>query len=355
MTDRIAKIEALLEGRYTKEDYPTLEAQFQKWSVEKPLKGLRVVDVTPLFKNTLLKYRSLLAAGAELMVGESSFISADKEVLEFCRGELGLKVVSPEQLADLSCGVEVDVVLDCAASYIKTPTAKGYVELTRSGIEKYRDAGVRCYAADSSRIKQLETVLGTGESFFRAMAELGYRDWKGKKLVVFGSGKVGRGITHYGVENGADVCVVSDPSFAIEGFEIVNYRDRVAVDAAVRDAYCVVMATGVEHALEKTVTLEPLLASDTLLANMGAEDEYGDSIPNTRTLCGKRTINFILDEPTHLRYIDATMSLHNFGAQWLVDNKEAKGVVLPSEEIEKELMSQTAKGGRIQSLIHLIG
>lgn len=353
--NNVEKIEAFLADRYSKADYPTLEAQFQKWSVEKPLEGMKIVDVTPLFKNTLLKYRSLLAAGAELMVGESSFISADKEVLEFCKSELGLRVVTPQELADPNCDVKVDMILDCAASYITVAAAKGYIELTRSGIEKYTAAGSLCYAADSSRIKQLETILGTGESFFRAMAKLGYTDWKGKKLVVFGSGKVGRGITHYGVENGADVHIVSDPKFAVEGFEITDFRDREAVDSVLKDAFCLVMATGVEYALERTVTLEPLLASDTLLANMGAEDEYGDAIPMERTLCDKRTINFILDEPTHLRYIDATMTLHNYGAEWLKDNQSESGVVLPSSAIEEELMAQTAKSGKIQNLIHLIG
>lgn len=343
--NRIEKIEKFLEGRYSKSDYPTLEAQFREWSKSRPLEGMKVVDVTPLFRNTLLKYRALLAGGAELMVGESSFISADKEVLRFCREELGLEVVSPSELG------EADIILDCAASYIGCEASCGYVELTRSGIEKYRESGARCYAADSSRIKKLETELGTGESFFRAMAELGYSDWEGKKLVVFGSGKVGRGIVHYGVSFGADVRVVSDVSMPIEGVELTDYRDRGAVDALVADAYCVVMATGVEYALERTVTVEKLVASSALLANMGAEDEYGDSIAVERTLCAKRTINFILDEPTHLRYIDATMSLHNYGAEWLRLHPESEGIVVPSAECEENFLTITAREGSLGELL----
>ncbi len=338
---KVEKIEKFLDSRYELSDYPTLQTQFEEWSATRPLEGKTVVDVTPLFKNTLLKYRSMLAAGAELVVGESSFISADKEVLAFCKNELGLRVATP---ADLD---GADVILDCAASYINCAARVGYVELTGSGIGKYRESGLRCYAADSSRIKRLETELGTGESFFRAMAKLGYSDWKGKKLVVFGSGKVGRGIVHYADSFGADVTVISDPSMALKGHSIIDFRDRNAVDAAIMDAYCVVLATGVVHALEKTASLDAIMNTKAMFANMGAEDEYGDSIPMERTLCEKRTINFILDEPTHLRFIDATMTLHNYGAQWLLENPTATGTVLPSAELEQHFLDITASCGKI--------
>ncbi len=346
--DRVAKIEAFIGDRYTKEDYPTLEAQFQQWNRTKPLQGLRVVDVTPIFKNTLLKHRSLLAAGAELVLGESSFISADSEVLEFCKRELGIEVVNPKTLTS------ADIILDCAASYIESDAKIGYVELTRSGIEKYGASGKRCYAADSSRIKKLETELGTGESFFRAMESLGYSEWSGKKLVVFGSGKVGRGIIRYGISYGATVVAVSDPTMGVDGVEIIDYRDREAVDALIEDAYCIVMATGVEGALEKTISPEALERSGAMLANMGAEDEYGDSIPAERTLCNKRTINFILDEPTHLRYIDATMALHNYGAEFLVGSGSASGIIVPSKETEEYFLEITAQRGKIGDLLDRI-
>ncbi len=344
----VHKIEEFLKGRYTKEDYPTLEAQFQLWEQTKPLEGLRVVDVTPIFSNTLLKHRALLAAGAELILGESSFISADKTVLEFCKSELGLQIATPQSLTSS------DIILDCAASYINTTATVGYVELTRSGIEKYRAANVRCYAADSSRIKRLETELGTGESFFRAMSSLGYNQWQGKRLVVFGSGKVGRGIVRYGQSYGADIAVVSDPNMGIEGLQIVDHRDKKRVDELVEGAYCIVMATGVEGALSKTVSLGAINNSNALLANMGAEDEYGDSIPADRTLCSKRTINFILDEPTHLRYIDATMALHNYGAEYLVKHPNSHGIIVPSKQTEEYFLEITSRCGNIGELLDLI-
>ncbi len=339
---QIELIEKFVEGRYSVKDYPTLQDQFERWSAHKPLAGLQVVDATPLFTNTLLKYRSLIAAGAELIIGQSPFISADPRVLNFCTNDLGLSVVNSTSIG------RADVILDCAASYITCASTYGYVELTRSGIERYREQGVRCYAADSSRVKVLETEYGTGESFFRAMAQLGYQQWKGKRLVVFGSGKVGRGIVRYGKEYGAEIIVVSDPEMRIDGVEMVDYRDRFSVDRAIEDAYCVVMATGVLHALQHTASIDVIMHSCALLANMGAEDEYGDAIPASRTLCNKGTVNFILDEPTHLRFIDATMTLHNHGVEFLVGSSAiVAGIIKPSFEYEEYLLRLTRASGLI--------
>lgn len=328
-----------LDGRYDVSDYPTLEAQYVEWSASKPLAGLRVLDVTPLFANTLLKHRSLIAAGARLSVGLSDFISADKSVVEFCR-QIGIEVVDRAG--------EYDVVLDCAAAYSSSQARIGYVELTRSGVETYTAKGARCYVADSSRIKRLETELGTGESFFRAMDTMGYTDWSGKRLVVFGSGKVGRGIVRYGIERGASVVVVSDPSMPIDGVELVDYRDRVTVDRVVGEAYCAVMATGVLGAFSRTVTVDNVVSTPVMLVNMGAEDEFGSDVADARVLCGKRTINFTLAEPTHMRFIDATMALHNYGAVFLAQNPSAQGIIIPDSRIEQHLLDITTRCGKLK-------
>lgn len=331
------KILQFLGNRYQKCDYPTLESQYEEWMQSKPLQGLRVLDVTPLFCNTLLKHRSLIGAGAELIVGLSDFISHDPSVVEFCREQIGLKVVDRAG--------ECDIVLDCAANYSSSSANIGYVELTRSGVETYTNKGVRCYVADSSRIKLFETELGTGESFFRAMESFGHSDWQGRRLVVFGSGKVGRGIVRYGVERGANIVVISDLSRPVDGVEMIDFRDRQAVDRAVADAYCAVMATGVKGAFSSTVSVGILAQSSVLLANMGAEDEFGAAVADDRVLCSKKTINFTLDEPTHLRFIDATMALHNYGAVYLAQNPDAMGIITPDRSIEEHLLAITARAG----------
>ncbi len=66
-------------------------------------------------------------------------------------------------------------------------------------------------------------------------------------------------------------------------------------------------------------------------------------MPDDRVLGGKRTLNFILEEPTDLRFIEATMALHNYGGEWLVRNAGKKntggGVVLPDAELEEFILS----------------
>lgn len=51
-----------------------------------------------------------------------------------------------------------------------------------------------------------------------------------------------------------------------------------------------------------------------LIANMGVEDEFGPEVPAERVLNAKSPLNFVLEEPTHLKYIDPTMALDNYGA-----------------------------------------
>lgn len=342
---------AFLDDRYAKSDYPVLEWQCRQWSASRPLEGLEVLDATPLFCNTLLKYRSLIAAGARLTVGLSDFISYDQRALDFVRGELKLRVV------DNSHG-RYDVVADCAAAYCGADARLGYVELTRSGVEKYKAMGVTVYVADSSLIKRIETEIGTGDSFFRAMAEMGYRDWRGGKLVIFGSGKVGRGILTGSVAAGAKCVVVTDPADANDfvkatAEKVIDFRSRHDVDQAMEGAYAAVMATGVVGAFSRTATVDKVVKSDTILANMGAEDEFGDGVPNERVLREKRTLNFILDEPTHLRYIDATMALHNYGAAFMSANPSARGVIVPSESVEREMLDISCRDGVIASQIEM--
>ena len=79
----IEKIRNFLNNRYNINEYPALDQQFIIWNRTKPLAGVRILDGTPVFTNTLLKYINLLAAGAELTVGYSENIPYDPSVVNF--------------------------------------------------------------------------------------------------------------------------------------------------------------------------------------------------------------------------------------------------------------------------------
>jgi adenosylhomocysteinase len=210
----------------------------------------------------------------------------------------------------------------------------------------------------------------------RALALLGYdfaagADDSGKKFIVFGSGKVGQGIVLQLLRSGANVQVVTDcsrgssPFLDANSVPVTDCNNLDAVAALVRDADFVVTATGVKDALDRPQVVEALLGSHAVLANMGVEDEYGPRIPATRVLAEKKPLNFILEEPTHLKYIDASLALHAALGEKLVRegagnpksdaagvsgheaaNKKA-GPLDPPSELEQRILSMTMQDGLI--------
>ena len=351
LTDQIKQ---LVAGRYSEEEYPTLREQTLRWRATRPLEGIEILDATPIFHNTLLKHLALLAAGARLTLGVSNRLPNDAALL----AELE-RIGIPLDREESDHPGSYDLILDCAGAFSNRKARIGYAELTRSGAQAYAHSTRPVFMADEGIIKQIETCLGTGESYLRAMRALGYEEWKGRKLVVFGSGKVGTGIIMQAFRTGACVFVVTDPSTTDERVracaqEITDYRDTAAVARTLDGAYAVVTATGVLHALEGRIQAERLIRSDTLLANMGVEDEYGPSIPAGRVLERKAPLNFMLDEPTLLKYIDATMTLHNEGAHHLLLHPDLQGQVLPPRAMEQRLLEITRRDGTIGPELDLL-
>lgn len=325
-----SKILQRIQHRYTPSDYGALQAQFEEWVETKPLQGLRILDATPLFDNTLLKYRNLLAAGAELTIGLSPLLSNHPDTLRFATEELGLQATADQGSYDL--------VLDCAAAFSASEARLGYVELTRSGVPIYQAAGKKVYIADSGRIKEIETEYGTGESLFKAMDQLGLH---GSPIVLFGAGKVGRGIWREAVRRGIEVEVVAEPRSSLIPTSIYDYQNREQVEALIDRAWAVVMATGVAGALGRTVDARRVCQSNALLINMGAEEEFGPDFPVDRLVEQGRTLNFLLDEPTPLRYIDPTLALHNFGAFYWVTHPQTSGLQHPDRATEDKILKSS--------------
>lgn len=148
-----------LSSFYQEREFPVLLHQYQTWSESRPLRGMRVIDASPIFRNTCAKYAALLAAGVDLTVAVSQLMPHDPEILPLLSG-YGIRVVDAEQP-----GGPYDVVLDCAGALSHVPSRCGYVELTRSGTERYAACSAPVWMVDADRIKQIETCLGTGEAF----------------------------------------------------------------------------------------------------------------------------------------------------------------------------------------------
>ncbi|SHN00485.1 adenosylhomocysteinase [Fibrobacter sp. UWR3] len=361
----------ILNDAYEKREYPALSAFFAEWSGTRPFRALRVLVATPVFRNTLLEYRALIAGGADLVVGVAGGMPCDLGIVEVLRGN-GIPVIGLQEALEMearcaeSGDCAFDLILDCAGQFSACHPRFGFVELTRSGVQFYEKCEHPVYVADSGVVKRIETCLGTGEGYVRALAQLGYdfcldsgtdgAPSGGKKFIVFGSGKVGQGIVLQLLRSGADVHVVTDcsrganPFLDANGVPVTDCNDLDAVASLVRGADFVVTATGVKGALDRPQIVEALLASGAVLANMGVEDEYGPGVPASRVLAEKKPLNFILEEPTHLKYIDASLALHAALGELLVReataNKNA-GPQDPPSELEQRILSMTMQDGLI--------
>ena len=371
----------IVNDAYEKREYPALLALTHEWSGTRPFRALRLLVATPVFRNTLLQYRSLIAGGADLVVGVAGGMPCDPGIVDVVR-ENGIPVVGLQEALEMeAAGRGFDLILDCAGQFSACHPRFGFVELTRSGVQFYEKCEHPVYVADSGIVKRIETCLGTGEGYVRALAQLGHdfcldsdgldagTDGAGKKFVVFGSGKVGQGIVLQLLRSGADVHVVTDCSRGANPFldandvPVTDCNDLDAVASLVHGADFVVTATGVKGALDRPQIVEALLASGAVLANMGVEDEYGPGVPAGRVLAEKKPLNFILEEPTHLKYIDASLALHaalgellvNEARECVAGGQDARGPMPaknagpmdPPSELEQRILSMTMQDGLI--------
>jgi len=321
-------------------DYPALAAQAERWRGTRPLEGLRVLCGTPLFLNTLAQFAALLAGGADLAAVYSDELGYDPSIPDFLAG-IGLTVFHGANEA-IASGIMFDVVLDCSALNRHVPVRLGYCELTRSGVHVYESEppDKPVFAADSGRIKSIETVLGTGDGCLRGLRYIGFEP-AGKTVLLFGHGRVGRGIEYALTNAGATVRIV-DPA-----------QGKPFTRALLDGAHLVVSATGIRDAL--TLFAPILLASGALLVNMGADDEFGPDVPPDRAVNEKRPVNFLLREPTSTRYIDPTLALHNAGILELMRASTASGILNPPDELENEILADVRAAGVINAEIDALG
>lgn len=335
MNKQSQTIVSWLTDFYPQGQWPSLLKQAEEWAETQPLKGLRILDATPLYRNTLAKFVPLLAAGAELYLAEKPAMPHDKKMLAQAV-KFGIPAVHPRKQ-------EFDIILDCAGSYHKLQPTLGYCELTRSGAARYEHSSRPVFLADAGKIKRLETILGTGDGFFRAMTQLGHRPRPGASLVIVGYGKVGHGIAYYASKHKLKLTIADISENAAgdipEGARFINVRDREQFNDLVMNSWCLVSCTGKFGALQSCLNLPALHHSPVLLANMGIEDEFGEKIASTRVLNGKAPVNFVLEEPTTMRYIETTMALHNACALELLTADLPHNTLLPPPpDVEARLL-----------------
>lgn len=341
MRAQVQRIVDYLSSFYRPEEWPALLAQTMEWDETRPLEGLKVLDATPLYRNTLGKLAALMAAGADVYVPTNNSMPYSPEIHTIAP-QFGIKFATRKDNP-------FDIVLDCAGQFTRLHPTLGFCELTRTGVSRYEHTLHHpIFVADCGKIKRLETMLGTGEGFFRALAQLGYDHVEGRRLLVVGLGKVGRGVVHYARRFGMTVIVADEIDKRGElphDIDFVNVNDIDLFNEAVLSSWCTVTATGKISALRHKLHAGAIIESPVLLANLGVNDEFGSAIPESRVLNRKRPLNFLLDEPTSMRFIETTMALHNACGLELLTADLPHKCLPPSPDVEERLLRiATAKG-----------
>lgn len=333
----LEKMSQAVARQFSTAEYPCIYEQMERFAREQPFAGKRVLYAAPLTRNTQVSLLAMLAGGAELTVSWPEIVKPDKEVLTLLKSE-GIRCY--ERVPDT---LSFDVILDCCGIHANHRAEAGYVELTRSGLPYYEELkGKPCLDIDSTFVKHIETVLGTGDGLLRAIKQTFGDDVAGQKVVLFGYGKVGQGIAKALLSSGANLTIAElNEELALpEGVSFISAADKESVVNAVQQADYVITATGLKNVIQDNYSVAAFLEAKGQLINMGAEDEYGDQFPESSVLNGKLPFNFILDEPTRMVYMDPIFALYNECAALLLTQQWPEGIRQPPEALVYAIADQ---------------
>ncbi|MDT7888582.1 MAG: adenosylhomocysteinase [Desulfurococcales archaeon] len=261
----------------------------ERFSREKPLKGLRIAAVLHVTKETGALIRTLASGGADVWLAGSNPLSTQDDVAAALADE-GIHVFAwrgetPEEYwwcIDRIIEVSPNIVIDDGADLHarihkqwaeKTRAVIGGTEETTTGVIRLKAMerdGVLAYpviAVNNALTKYLfDNRYGTGQSTIDGIMRATNTLIAGKVFVVAGYGWVGRGIAMRARGMGARVIVVeADPIRALEalmdGFEVMS----MAGAAPMGDIF--VTATGNRDVIRKEHMV--IMKDGAILANAG--------------------------------------------------------------------------------------
>ncbi|MEB3701683.1 Putative adenosylhomocysteinase [Candidatus Bealeia paramacronuclearis] len=309
---------------------PFLLRDRERFLNEKPYRGLKILHNTPLSLDATCKIQLLLMAGADVTVTCVPFLRPQTQPLaeEILYNEGVPLIVDHNNISD-----DFDVILDCSAVFAGRLTPRlGAVELTQSGTNIYKVLNPQSYkviSVDDSRLKGLETFYGTGSGFLNGFSQFANESVASQEFLIFGYGKVGQGVAHFLKESGAYVTVV-DVDFdrlayaQKRGIRGISFEAREKILDAIQNSFAVVTATAILGFISKYFTANDFRCVK-YLANIGAEDEWGDQFESAQILNHKSPVNFGTPEPTPMKYLEAIFHAHNSAIDLLLDTELKNG------------------------------
>lgn len=328
--------------RYSEKGMPFLN-QLRDLAQEKKIyEGLTILHNTPLTIEAVLKIEILLLGGAEVTASSISSLPPSPEALDI------LKNAKVEVQLTHSFNKVYDFHLDCCGELLNIhPPKIGAVELTQTGSALYQKTNCLypVVSVDDSSLKLLETLLGTGDGFLRALLHQFGHNINNKKVILFGFGKVGQGIA-YALKKFTDKIVIIDKNgesrkVALQyGFDYIESTSRDLIIQTLQDSAFVVCATGVKNLMTDFYSFNKSDFNEAILINMGAYDEYGDNFSEQDVLFAKKPFNFSISEPTAMKYLDPIFYAHNLGIELILSKKISQGYHPFPNELAKEILKK---------------
>jgi adenosylhomocysteinase len=329
--------------KYPQSEAPFMHEQHTKWGETQPLTGIRVIHHVPVVSNTLLKIACLIAAGADVTVtNPTTFCHAHPQAVSALKQAKIHYVEDPHSLI----GEKFDLYFDCGAQlyqFLGAPKI-GAIELTGSGDQFYRQQSLDfpVISIDRTWTKQLETVFGCAESSHQALSQLTGIKMTDTSWIIFGFGKIGRGLAFFCKQNRIPVVVVDicekqrtlAQSLAIKA---LSPQDFDGLERALIEANLVVTATGGEAVMND---YPHSWFSGKILANLGVYDEYGPHFSDEEVLNHKMPINFVLNDPTPMKYIDPEFYIHNLAALPLLHERLSHTVHDVTTELDQSIIQR---------------
>ena len=300
-------------NKFSKNDMPFLSELRAKAKREKPYQNLKLLHNIPLTIEAVIKMEALVLGGADVTASCITFLEPHAEALSVLKAA-NIKVQVEHAFDD-----DYDFGLDCCGELVNLLTPRiGAVELTQTGSEIYKRAAPSypVISVDDSKIKFLETLFGTGDGFLRAFLQATHSAIYDKKFVIFGYGKVGKGIAHALIKFTDNIVIIdSNPEARLSaikrGISAIDPENTEKIKSVIGQAYCIVTATGIRDLLSEIYQLQKTDFKNAILTNMGGVDEYGRNFEYQDVLFDKKPINFCITEPTTMKYLDPILYAHN--------------------------------------------
>lgn len=308
-------------------DFPFLSMHRDFAKKNKPYEGLHILHNIPLTFSAVLKIEPLILGGADVTMSCITLLEPKKAAIEILK-DANVKIQIEHDFKD-----KYDFCMDCCGELLNVVNPSlGASELTKTGSDKYKNSppDYPVISVDDSELKLLETFWGTSEAFIRAISTFFPKGLQDINVIVFGYGKIGTGIVSALLKFTENISVVEIDKNRLlmakkKGVRVTGEINNKDFFQEFNKADLVVTTTGVKNVLSDYYDLSPSHFKKALLANMGAEDEFGHNFPKESVLFDKRPLNFMLEQPTATKYLDPILYAHNISLDLILSKKAKNG------------------------------